>query len=535
MFNASVQPDIERKSFRFVNEDKKEIDKWINDGKIYEGMPYKIVISDLGQSLTVFDGIVDLNDWKQVSEVECEVSVKDIHGLNHLESRVNGITFALLTSRGVISQADYYPIDYIVEKETDLIEMAILSLSIYMFYQQIYELTYQLSESVAMGAGITSSGISGAVGATTYFSLQLLAKAVYYAILIIQLKNLVTQLFGFFYSPVRTHLGISFLRAFQKIAEYLGYGFQTGIPNLDKYVYLPSNQNEKGNITIGTPNVSDFGYRVNEFFELSNKMFNTKTAIIDGVLHLRNVDDPFWDRQATYKILISEDSLKFRYNNSDLIGAYVIKTETDLSEVWTVKNIDGSVFGVKTYLSSYNDEKAILIKGYESIDIPLARGARKTDLNAIENTLKTLGAVVDILSKALLSNTNFSGLVKKRIGMLKVSSQYHGVAKVLYMSGRNLDMKNAQMTSAEYLFKTHHQRKSFTANNYRSQRKIYESIRVPFGFQNMLSLQKSNRAVFNDKTVEVTSLEWKADLSEAVITFEEPFIHSKRLIEIESR
>ena len=144
-FNQTVQPDIESKTFTFVAEDKQEIDAWIANGRIFEGMPFKIQLSDENITLTLFDGIIDFNDLNFLDPQRYEVTVKLTDGLNHLDSRTSGITMSLLKDRGAIKATDYSDVQYIVEKEASLLELALLSLSIYIFTKQNLQQLYSIN------------------------------------------------------------------------------------------------------------------------------------------------------------------------------------------------------------------------------------------------------------------------------------------------------------------------------------------------------------------------------------------------------
>jgi hypothetical protein len=534
-FNQTVQPDIETKSFTFTGKDKQTIDSWIAEGRIFEGIPFKIQVEDNGITLTLFDGILDFNDLVFLDPQRYEVTIKLIDGLNQLDSRTNGITFALLKDRGAINTGDYINIDYIVEKEQNLLELAMLSLSIYLITVQIAQITKDIAENGLLGASFAQSGIGGANASAFWIALSAALRIVYYALILIQLKILIEQLISFFYSPVRTHKGMYIGTMFEAVAAYLGYKFETGIDDMYKIAYLPSNLNEEGSIEEGYPNVNDYGYRVSELFDLSNKLFNTKVAVIDGTLHVRNDEDPFWDRLAEYKIPETAQQEEYRFNNNELSGANLMRFLTDITDVWTINDLDGTIFGVKTYNKTIQNEKADLIGGFSENEIPCALGNRKTGLNTVENTLKSLGKIVDELSDLVGGGTNYASQIKARIGMLKVSTQYHSVPKLLYMSGARLDVNHRNKLNAETLFKTYHKSKLFTTDNFKQQKRVYSDQLVPFGLSDINKLQKTNKAIFKGKTVNISKLVWQADQDTAIVTFEEPYIYTRNLIEIESR
>ena len=532
-FGQMVQPDIESKTFTFVLEDKVLIDAWIFSGRIYEGIPFSISIIE-GESTHSLFFILDLNTYEEIDRQQCEVTVKVLEGLNQLDNRINGITFGLLENKGVITESDYSTVAFIVEKESTILERALLALSIYIIFYQIETEIKNQAESattdVAIGASNPVTGPSIAVAAALKAA-KLIMLGLYYGLLIVQLKKMIEELISLFFAPIRKHKSIRFSTAFEKIAQYLGYSFQTGIDAMSKEVYLPSNQGADGVITKGIPNVSDYGYRINEFFELANQKWNTKVAVIDGVLHVRNVDDSFWERQASFEITEVEEMESFRYNNNDLIGSYILEFETDLSDVWTINNIDGTMYGVKVLNQSIQNERADLINGFERISIPLALGNEKKGLNAVETTLRELGGLVDDLTGIFKGGTNFRSQIKSRIGMLKVSTQFHVVPKNILLSGQKLATNHRAILNAKNQFESYHRSKSFVKDSFKNQAKVHENKTVPFAFSDFLKVVKTNRAKFKGKTVEITKLAWNADQDTAVISFEEPFVFTRNLIE----
>src|SRR5690606_28578891 len=109
--------------------------------------------------------------------------------------------------------------------------------------------------------------------------------ALYIALMLVAIVNIATQLFELLIQPKRTHKGIKWKTALEKVCNYLGYNLVAPINLLDNLVYLPSNPNVDNvnalgiiNLPKGTqkgiPNTLDYGYNCGEMFELAKKTFN---------------------------------------------------------------------------------------------------------------------------------------------------------------------------------------------------------------------------------------------------------------------
>lgn len=534
-FGVTVQPDIENKTFRFVKQDKQLIDSWIARGGIFEGIPFSIIVRNSNESIIAFEGILDLTTIEVIDDNQIECSVKQVDGLNHINDRIEGITFGFLANEGIITSSDYVDVDFIVEKENTLLDLAIISLSTYMLLNQIYTATKDELETAATGSGIAASGVTAAVGSTLYLGLSIAAKVAYYALILIQLRNLANSLFRFLLPETGTHKALRLQTGLEKIGQYLGYEVQIGL-DLSNIVLLPSNNSEEGEITEGFPSASDYGFVVSEYIGLLNQLYNTKFAVIDGRIHLRNEDDTYWDKLATYNIPETEEMESFNYNSSELVGSYLYRFATDPNDVWTQKNIGGTIFTNKSYPRTFTEEKNILIKGYNRIEIPYSLGNRKEGLSTSENAVKGLLKVVDILTGVFSfgNGTNFASKIQSRIGNLKVSSKFHSVPKILYMNGTKLNSRHRNLFNAEILFTTHHRSKLLSTDNYKNQYKVRNEKTIPFGFSDLLKMQKTDRAYFNGSTVRVTELKFIADKNVATISFKEPFVYSRNIKEIQS-
>ena len=101
----SVQPEIQTDSLEFVLNESNVIRQWITDGitgsgpGIYEPMAMRIELASGGNSVTVFDGSLDMvNDMQFIEKNTVLVKLVKRGGIDQLTERSQAISFAFLAS-----------------------------------------------------------------------------------------------------------------------------------------------------------------------------------------------------------------------------------------------------------------------------------------------------------------------------------------------------------------------------------------------------------------------------------------------------
>ena len=202
-FDEGTQGSIETGELTFVNDAYKIIDEYIKAGLsggvgITEGMPIEISIQQGLENLTVFNGFLDFTNFEDltgdpnhVNQPKFLINIQEQEGLNSLSERLEGLTFALLESEGVITQNDWQKVEYLVEKQVTFIEQALLALSIYLMIKELAEASYRLAQQIATISSILVSGITGQVGAFIYAIASALFEAAYIIIMGAALADLI--------------------------------------------------------------------------------------------------------------------------------------------------------------------------------------------------------------------------------------------------------------------------------------------------------------------------------------------------------
>jgi hypothetical protein len=528
--NGAAQANVETMQFTFVNEAAQQIRDHINNGLtggvgIFEGPEYKIQVSDPTAVFTAFEGQLDLTDeFEEISPVKVLAKAKKANGLNSLSDQLSGLTYGYLESIGRVSSSDYTDVNFVVEKEDDFLEILITSITLYLMVKELAEGVSRIAERIAnIAALIGSGGLTGPIGAIIYQIAILIIEIAYAATMIIAIINLVEDIFDKLLPFVRVHKGITLRRLLEIPLNHLGYGFDTGISQLDTYVYLPSKTGDKDEIKDGIPHARDFGYNVSEIFGLINDMFNAKIAVVNNVVHVRDLLDPWWIKTSTFK-LDTRETLRIRetkkYNTDDMVANRFLNFLTDISDEWTIENFTGTNVSVNTSPITINNQRFVNVSGFDESGFPVALGNRKNQLSLLEEALLVLAKSVDAVLSFFGSNKKFADKIKNRVGMLKVSQKTHNIPKILLIEGGNIPANHRDRLSARFLYETFHVEKSFVANNFYGQKRIWEGQRIGLTFTDFLELVENS--YFTTQTGQVgkfESVDWEQDTDTAIVDF----------------
>lgn len=544
--NDSVQPQITIDNFTFNGEARQIILDWIAQGRIFEGLPLEITVfnnqpqeSTFRSILEFTKGYVELPDNGKI-----EVALDKERSLINFFDKISTISYGYLEFIGVFNESDYIDLDYIVEKKFNFTETVISGIVIYLLTKETAEAARRASKAIADISGETAGGTTGPAGAAIISVAVALIEVIYTLALLTALINLATNLFEFFIPPRRTHKAITLDTLLRNVCSYYGYELVLEDKYFQSIVYLPSNQNldEIGGIgTItrprgtnrGIPNSSDRGYIVSEMFEIAKELYDGKYAIInDNQIHLRPRSSNFWVRQSTWEkpdVLVTSKE----YNSADLISTRTIEFATDLNDIFTIDNFTGTVVEIRTDVITELNRDNNLLKGLERTQFGLALGNRKNRLNPFEKYLQLLASIIDATTGFLGGGTRFSSRIKNRVGLLKVSQNDHAVAKLLYSQNGRLPTNHRLMLNARYLYETYYLDTSFVRDNYRGQKAVYRSQRIPFGLEDYKQL--TDNPYFRDSSGAISKIikfTWQIESDSATIDYWTREVYTTNLKEI---
>lgn len=534
-YEDRTQGSIETSQLTFVNEAYNIIKAEIEAGRVLEGLPLTINIQEGNESTEVFKGYLDYTtlenlagDSGRIDEPKFLASIVEENGLNGISERLEGVTFALLEANGLITSADYQEVKYLVEKQVTFLEQAFLALSIYLMVKEVGEAAYRLADQIATIASILASSITGQIGALIYASASAIFEAAYILVmgkaLLELIENFVENLVPF----EREFQGINFGLALSKIFEQLGYSFSSPISELENYVYLPSKA--EGRQDKGIPFDSDFGFVASEFVSLCLDMFRAEIIVTDDNVQMISKKDSLLQLQSIYKM---PDVLTqpFSFNIDEIKSSRIISFADDISDAYTVSNWKGTSYVVTTGPTQEANPKNNLIKGLNETRFPVALGNPKTEFSKLELALNAFFDAANFALSALgLSNT--TNTTQARIRMLIISQQFFNVPKVLNMSGNKLAIDDREGLSARYLWDNYLNYDSFTQDNYKRQRKVFENIEIPFSYSDYKNVTKNSYFITsNGKRGKFTSLEWFIEEDKAEASFWVEDVYTRNLKE----
>ena len=544
--NDSIQPSLAIENFEFPLEARDAINKWIADGLtngvgIFEGMPFQLTLFNNQPIQENFKAFIDFtNGYKDFPEDgKVEVSIIKDDSLDNFFEQIEGTTYGYLESIGAVGTSNYQTIPYVVEKKFNMFEILMTSVILYLMIKELAEGINALADAITNAIAHVSGGITGTVAGAIYSVAKAILTLIYVAVILLAVIELAKKLLDTFLPPKRDHLGITLASAIRAVCTHFGYGYFSSIPYMDSVVYLPSNPNlDKktlgGFISVtqgtqsGIPNVIDYGYKCDEMFQLIKNLFNAKISIINGVVNIRSKNDPFWLQQSTWilpDILLDTKE----YNTEEIKPERLLTFVTDLNDEWTIDNYLGTAYEIRTTQLTTIRKRAVLLKGLEEINFRTALGNRRDSLNAFEKFLKEVATVIDKTTGFLGGGTSFASKITSRIGILKVTNNWHSIPKLLYTQGTGkLSSNHRDLWNAKVLYDQYHNDKSFVLNNFYGQKTYYKGLTIPFGFEDYKQLTTNSYFLFKGKQAKIIKFEWTIGTDTAVIDFwvREPYTYN---------
>jgi len=515
-----------------------------------QGMPLDFSVSDDGSEIEIFKGFVDFySGYNKKSDSEVAVNIKALDDLTSIDARAAGITMGLLEAEGVLSLSDFVDVPYLIEKPFNLLELALLSLTIYNLVKQQIDLVREsidiitaFTETISIqvvGAGATTSPVAAALG----LALRLAALTAASVALSIQLVKLTKDLIDRILPPTRYHKGIYLKTLLEKSFGYMGYQFESSISELNNLVYVPTKEKEgplkKGQPGNGAPRAGDAGYRVDGLINETLNMFYADLFVHDGVVQMESFSNTgFWDKTSNYVLStpLIEDT-PFYQNGSESVNINelnqfrLIEFKVDDRDIWTRRNFTGTISEVHTTQITTTENRAVGVKGVEEVKMPFALGNRKDSLTDLEEAIKSLLKLVDSLLNALGGSSQLSEVIENRKGKLKIENHEIATPKLIYVNPNlSLPSNHRDLWSALVLEMKYHGQKSFVRNNFGGQYTLYENVKIPLSFREAVeafksrffSLDDGRRALFDGNPV------WLPELGYGIISIrvQEPWTNN---------
>lgn len=509
IFQEFSQPDISVDTLTFGKDACSIIDNWIAENGYYAKLPFSIS----KENIEVFNGYLDLSDPAsyKIHNGKYIAKLAKFFGINDLKNKIEGYTFGLLASRTTLTTTN---IPYIVDRVRTPLEEAMLSITTLLLVKELNESVKRVSESakdlsVALVPVVSARELLNA-------SLQFLLDLAYTASMLIALKNIILEIINDLIPIVKYNKGFKIKDHIESFVSHIGYnGVEFGM-DVENIYYFPSkNQDNKAN---GIPNVNDYGFTLQEMFDLISDLFNTEVSVdSDGVVQIRTEGDPYFKKNSTYTMqnVLIED---VRYNTDEIVGTRLISFATDVTDEWTIENYTGTAYEIHTR-SSINAEDST-IKGFERISLPVCLGNRKEGLTNLEKAIKAVASLADKLIKLFGGNSSLANKVQAKVGLLKVAQENWSLPKVVKLDSNLRVPSSRSVWSAKYLYENFYQYKSFVLNGYNYQRRIFIDKEIPLCIEDYNKLIENSYFVTDSGALgKFTSLEMEVDTNKAVASY----------------
>lgn len=538
--NGNAQGNISITEFEFINEYAEKINSWIQNGTtggvgIFEGIPMQVQVTGESPTYIAFDGYLDMTDeFGVVNPTTSKGKIKKDSSLQNLDDLASGLTFYFLVEEGVLTLSQMEWVPYIIERKFDPIAFLLMILTIYSVTTQLIDLIKELAEQA-------SSGITAPI----LFALQIvyaLALAVYLVSLLIDFIRMIVE-------PIKYTRGVRLKTLLEVGSNYLGYTYNTSISEIynDNIILIPSknsvdetgngNKQRSGilifNNGLGIPNARDFGYTLGEIYQLVNKTFNAKIGIKNGIIEQHSLNSSWWIQQSTYQM--PEILLESRkYNTDDLSSNFLLTFTPDPMDKNVMENYKGTSYEVVTTPISVINQKNVTLKGLNEIEIPYALGIRKNRRTIIESLLDTLqdaiNPLLDLINSVGTPQTTPVPTIANRKGCVKFETDFLNVPKMLYMnrithpsSPTQLPSNYHSLWSAKVLWNKYYKQTSFVGDppfQNTNQWIIHEGVRIPFGFEDFLTLVDNSYFYDKDGNVaQITKIQWNVSQDYAVVDY----------------
>jgi hypothetical protein len=507
----------------------------------FEGIPYRIEL-DGGIVLNFY---VDLTENAVFRDHDCEVSLKKRNGSDNFFENANATSFELILKKIADGQTNvnFSTIDvpYIVLNDDHYTQTIMLLVTIYIMTQQTLDAGKQLVESISevIQASTPSVGVGVVIdlGDVIVAILKAVARAIYFALLLVALIQLATKLVFLIFPPERKLKGIRVKELMSKSCQFLGFQFQStlldSLPNLT-ILPVPLIRNRKSiwewlpeeltsPFNKGVPSSSDSVSSIGSLFDAMETMFNAKTRVNNGVVRFERRD--WWMNNSTTMIpaLVKQNERtdEFTLNTSDVWKRYYIRYSLDFSDLHTLEKVyDSHDAEFSTERTNIVNSDLNLIKGLNEVNIPFSLGARKGFLFWFEEIAKGLFQTIDALINLFGGSSNLAQTIEDRKNTLMVSQNYFSQTKILWCSASGRQPADyLNFISAKSLWNGFHAINQIQLNDY----KIKTNARIRINSQDFLNLLDNNFVQIDGKMCEILRLEWMDEKSFAQITYKEPF------------
>jgi hypothetical protein len=524
-------------ALEFVREDFDAIKQWISIYGYFVGMPLDIKYSN-GTTVKYLLDFAEPSFTMQ--ERGCKVKLKRYKATDNFFDNANGLSF------GVMQWSDYdlRDIDYVIIPEQQASYYLSLALATFALTQELQKAVQDIAEGIAdLTKAMVPVGIPPVpdFGAIAVAAIKLAARIAYALAIVIALTKLGIEIINIIFQPIRKFKGATLRTLIMKGCSHLGYSLNSMLlDSISDAVVLPVPLKPKdpnwfyellgvatNGYTNGYPSSRDSIRTLGEAIAAVENTFNARTIVINGVVTIEH--ETYFEKTPNTGLLQAfnlQDKLQseFKLNSDEIFKRMVVQYRVDPSDFNTFDDTKENLYEVSSEVINSTGKAYELIKGFDLIDIPFARGTAKGQLNFLEKAAKSYAKAID-----LFTSGNLSSKIEARKNALQISSQYFNVTKLLYMNGTKLVDNQLAFLGCKAIAN------KYWINRYiqNNQKRIYENVPIAMTESELFALMANNYIVDDTGVIaEVMSVQWSEleHMATATIRVNQQAINEKTLI-----
>ena len=512
-------------TLEFVREDREAIKTWIETYGYFVGMPLDIKYSN-GQ---IIKYILDFQDPSfREKERSYKVKLKRYRGIDNFFDNADGMSFGLIKWL----PSDFSMVDYVIIPEEQPTYYISLLLATFALSQELAKSVDEIQQSIAdivkasvpVGLPVPAPDF----GAIAVLAIKLAARVAYAIFIVIALIKLITEIINIICPTIRQFKAIRVKKLFEKSANFLGYSVSSTLLNaLAPLTILPVPLKQKQPnwfleivapnslaYTNGYPSSRDSVQTLGQLITALENTFNAKIIVQNGVIQF---EQEWYFKQQPNTGLLSAFNLQEQLqsehslNSSEIFKRLVVQFQTDPTDFNTFDDTYQSIFELSSEVANSLGKPYELIKGFDLVNIPFARGTNKGSLNFLEKSAKVLAKAVD-----LFCGSNLEQKVSSRKNVLQISSQYFSVTKLLWMNGTRLHQEQTNFIGAQAIALNYWYSRFIDVN----QKNVYESMPVAMTESELFSILNNNYITLdNGQVAEITNIQWSEIQAKAIVNF----------------
>lgn len=512
-------------TLEFVREDRQAIKSWIDTYGYFVGMPLDIKYSNG----TIIKYLLDFQDPAfREKERSYKVKLKRFKGMDNFFDNADGMSFGLVQWNA----SDFSLVDYVIIPEEQPTYYISLMLATFALSQELAKAIDEIQQSIAdIVKASTPVGLpvpAPDFGAIIVAAIKLAARVAYAIFIVIALIKLLTEIINIIFPTIRQFKAIRVKTLFEKSANFLGYTLSSTLLNaLTPLTILPVPLKQKQPnwflelvapnslaYTNGYPSSRDSVQTLGQLITALENTFNAKIIVQNGVIQFEQElffrQEPNTGLLSAFNIqeqLQSEHSL----NSNEIFKRLVVQFQTDPTDFNTFDDTFQSLFEVSSEVLNSPNTASELIKGFDLVNIPFARGTNKGSLNFLERSAKTLASAVD-----LFCGSNLVAKVNSRRNVMQISSQYFSVTKLLWMNGTRLHQEQTNFIGAQAIALNYWYSRFIDVN----QKNVYEAMPVAMTENELFSILDNNYITLDDGQIaEIMNVQWSELQAKAIVNY----------------